>query len=91
LLVGELLAKTALADKIAFIHSLVTGDNVHSTSGHPMLTDMPHVPLNRENAAPGKPDDYPSLKAHVNVLRPPREGLPVSISLAHLAGKYLSE
>jgi len=82
LLIGELLPKTAqLTDKIAVIRSLVTGDNAHSTSGYQMLTGIPHVPLNRENAPPGKPNDYPSLNALVNVLRPARDGLPASISL----------
>jgi hypothetical protein len=82
LVLGELLPKTAqLTDKMAIIRSMVTGDNAHSTSGYQMLTGVPHVPLNRENAAPGKPNDYPSLAALVSALRPTRRGLPSAISL----------
>lgn len=55
LVIGELLPKTAqLTDKMAIIRSMVTGDNSHSTSGDQMLTGVPHIPLSRENAAPGK-------------------------------------
>jgi len=82
LFVGELMPKTAmLTDKIAVIRTMVTGDNAHSTSGYQMLTGMPHIPLNRENAAPGKPNDWPSYNAIVRALRPSRGGLPSSISL----------
>jgi uncharacterized protein (DUF1501 family) len=82
LYVGELMPKTAqLTDKIAVIRSMVTGDNAHSTSGYQMLTGVPHVPLNRENAPPGRPNDWPSLAALVQALRPESGGLPASISL----------
>jgi hypothetical protein len=55
LVIGELLPKTAqLTDKMAVIRSMVTGDNAHSTSGYQMLTGMPHIPLNRENAPAGQ-------------------------------------
>ena len=84
LFVGELMPKTAqLTDKIAVIRSMVTGDNAHSTSGYQMLTGMPHAPLNRENARPGKPNDWPSMGAIVQALRPPVGGIPASISLPH--------
>ena len=54
LLVGELIPRTAmLTDRMAVIRTLVTGDNADSTSGYQMLTGMPHIPLNRENAGPG--------------------------------------
>lgn len=80
--IGELLPRTALlTDKMAVIRTLVTGDNAHSTSGYQMLTGMPHIPLNRENAGPGKPNDWPSFNAAVQALRPSRGGLPASISL----------
>lgn len=79
---GELLPRTALlTDRIAVVRTMVTGDNAHSTSGYQMLTGMPHIPLNRENAGPGKPNDWPSLNALVQALRPPRGGLPASIAL----------
>ena len=82
LLVGELMPQTAmLTDRIAVVRSMVTGDNAHSTSGYQMLTGMPHVPLNRENAAPGKPNDWPAYNAIVQALRPSRGGLPASIAL----------
>ncbi len=82
LFIGELMPKTAqLTDRIAVIRSMVTGDNAHSTSGYQMLTGMPHAPLNRENARPGKPNDWPSLGAIVQALRPGAGGLPASISL----------
>ncbi|MCO6457309.1 MAG: DUF1501 domain-containing protein [Pirellulaceae bacterium] len=80
--VGELMPKTAeLTERIAVVRSMVTGDNAHSTSGYQMLTGVPHVPLNRENAGPGKPNDWPSYNALVRALRPPRGGLPSSIAL----------
>lgn len=80
--IGELLPKTALlTEKMAIVRTMVTGDNAHSTSGYQMLTGVPHVPLNRENAGPGKPNDWPSFNALVQALRPPRGGLPASISL----------
>jgi hypothetical protein len=82
LFVGELIPKTAqLTDKVAVIRTMVTGDNAHSTSGYQMLTGVPHIPLNRENAGPGKPNDWPSMGAIVQALRPSRGGLPSSIAL----------
>ncbi|MBA4020592.1 MAG: DUF1501 domain-containing protein [Pirellula sp.] len=80
--VGELMPKTALlTDKIAVIRSMVTGDNAHSTSGYQMLTGVPHIPLNRENSGPGKPNDQPAIGAIVQALRAPHGGLPSSIAL----------
>jgi hypothetical protein len=80
--VGELMPKTAeLTDKIAVIRSVVTGDNAHSTSGYQMLTGVPHAPLNRENAKPGRPNDWPAIGGIVQTLRPPQGGLPASVSL----------
>lgn len=80
--VGELMPKIAqITDRMAVIRSMVTGDNAHSTSGYQMLTGVPHAPLNRENAAPGKPNDWPSMGGIVSALRPPHQGLPSSISL----------
>ncbi|MCA9203815.1 MAG: DUF1501 domain-containing protein [Planctomycetales bacterium] len=83
--VGELMPKTALlTDKIAVLRTMVTGDNAHSTSGYQMLTGVPHAPLNRENALPGKPNDWPSLDALVRALRPTQGGLPQSITLPRI-------
>lgn len=82
LYVGELMPLTAqLTDRIAVVRTLVTGDNAHSTSGYQMLTGMPHIPLNRENAPPGRPNDWPSINAIVQALRPSRGGLPASMAL----------
>jgi uncharacterized protein (DUF1501 family) len=80
--VGELMPLTAgITDKVAVIRSMVTLDNAHSSSGYQMLTGVPHVPLNRENAKPGKPNDWPSFAALVQALRPGRGGLPAAISM----------
>jgi len=82
LLIGELLPQTALlTDRMAVIRSLSTGDNAHSSSGYQMLTGEPHVPLHRENARPGKPNDWPAYNAVVQGLRPAQGGLPASIVL----------
>ncbi len=82
LFVGELMPQTALlTEDIAVIRSMVTGDNAHSTSGYQMLTGIPHVPLNRENSRPGRPNDWPASAAIVQMLREPRGGLPAAIAL----------
>lgn len=89
LLVGELMPKTAqLTDKIAVVRTMATGDNSHSTSGYQMLTGAPHIPLSRENALPGKPNDSPSFNALVKALRPTRGGLPASIVLPHRLANF---
>jgi len=93
LMVGELMPKTAqLTEKIAVIRTMVTGDNSHSTSGYQMLTGVPHIPLSKENAGPGKPNDWPSFNAIVKALRPSDSGLPSSImlprKLANFDGLY---
>jgi hypothetical protein len=93
LLVGELMPRTAqLTDRIAVIRTMVTGDNAHSTSGYQMLTGVPHIPIGRENATPGRPNDWPSINALVRILRPPIDGLPSSIvlprRLANFGGLY---
>ena len=80
--VGELMPKTAqLTDKIAVIRNMVTGDNAHSSSGYQMLTGIPHTPLSRENALPGKPNDWPSINAMMRVLRTKDRAMPPSITL----------
>ena len=80
--VGELMPKTAaLTDRIAVIRTMQTRDNAHSTSGYQMMTGVPHIPLSRENAAPGKPNDAPNLGAVVQALRASQGGLPSAIML----------
>lgn len=91
--VGELMPRTAsLTDKLAVIRTMVTGDNAHSTSGYQMLTGVPHVPLHRENATPGKPNDWPPFNAIVRAIRPSVGGIPSSIvlprRLANFDGLY---
>lgn len=93
LIVGALMPRTAqLTDKIAVIRTMMTGDNAHSTSGYQMMTGVPHIPLNRENSTPGRPNDWPSINALIRHLRPAVGGLPSSIvlprRLANFDGLY---
>mgnify|MGYP002623693712 CR=1 FL=1 len=85
--VGALMPKTArLTDRIAVLRAMVTGDHSHSSSGYQMLTGIPHIPLSRENALPGVPNDWPSLGALTRVLRADEGGLPSAITLPrHIA------
>ncbi len=85
--VGALMPRTAqLTHRIAVLRAMVTGDNSHSSSGYQMLTGIPHIPLSRENALPGAPNDWPSLGALTRVLRPDEHGLPSAITLPrHIA------
>lgn len=69
-------------DKIALLRGVSTGDNAHSSSGYAMLTGQPHQPLNVENANPGAPNNWPTLGAVVQHLRPAGE-LPTAIRLPH--------
>ncbi len=79
---GELMPKLALlSDKLAVIRSMVTGDNAHSSSGYQMLTGIAHAPLNRENAKPGKPNDWPAIGGIVCAVRPTHGGMPAAVSL----------
>jgi hypothetical protein len=72
-------------DKLAILRAVSTGDNAHSSSGYYMMTGRPHVPMNFENANPGAPNDWPTLGALVQALRPNqrRDLLPASIRLPH--------
>lgn len=79
----ELLPETAkLMDRIALLRAVTTGDHAHSSSGYAMLTGQPHQPLNRENANPGPPNDWPTMAAVVQQLDRGRTGpLPASMRL----------
>lgn len=78
----ELMARTAaVADKIAVLRAMASGDNAHSSSGYYMMTGQPHAPMNAENANPGFPNDYPHLGAMVRKLLPPRGSLPAAVRL----------
>jgi hypothetical protein len=82
--IGELMPRTAqLTDQLAVLRAVVSGDSAHSSSGYQMLTGVPHVPLNRENALPKTPNVWPSLGAIVRSLREDRNGIPTSITIPH--------
>lgn len=85
MMLSELLPKTAtLAEHLCLLRAVHTGDNAHSSSGYFMLTGQPHVPMNRENANPGAPNDWPNLGAVVRRLAPPGEtALPAAVRLPH--------
>lgn len=85
MMVSELLPKTAaLAEHLCLLRAVHTGDNAHSSSGYFMLTGQPHVPMNRENANPGAPNDWPNLGAVVRRLAPPGGAtLPAAVRLPH--------
>lgn len=58
--VGSLMPMTARhTEKIAVLRALVTNDNAHSSSGYQMMTGVPHVPLNVENAVSKAPNLAP--------------------------------
>ncbi|MFN0051402.1 MAG: DUF1501 domain-containing protein [Planctomycetales bacterium] len=80
----ELLPRSALvADKLAVLRAVSSGDNAHSSSGYYMMTGQPHAPMNFENANPGFPNDYPHLGAIVRKLLPARGSLPPTVRLPH--------
>ena len=82
--VGELFPCTAqVADRLAILRAVSTGDNAHSSSGYAMLTGVPHVPLNAENAQPGAPNDWPASAAIVQHLSPGSSLLPAAVRLPH--------
>lgn len=60
LFVGELMPLTAqLTSQIAVLRAMATNDNSHSSSGYQMMTGVPHVPLNVENAVSKAPNLAP--------------------------------
>jgi hypothetical protein len=80
--IGELLPQTALhADKLALLRAVVTGDNAHSSSGYYMLTGVPHIPKQVENANPGAPNNHPTMSAVVQSLSRQRRLLPPAVRL----------
>lgn len=80
----ELLPQTALvADRLAILRAMSTGDNAHSSSGYYMQTGQPHAPMNSENANPGFPNDYPNMGAIVRKFTPARSTLPAAVRLPH--------
>lgn len=83
--IGELMPRCAsIADKLAILRAVSTGDNAHSSSGYYMLTGRPHQPKNFENANPGAPNHWPTLAATVGQLWPGPAGiLPATVRLPH--------
>jgi hypothetical protein len=82
LYISELLPHVARhADKLCLLRAVSTGDNAHSSSGYYMMTGVPHVPMNFENANPGPPNDWPHVGALVRRLHGDRVGLPASVRL----------
>jgi hypothetical protein len=78
----ELMPDTArVADKMAVLRAVVTGDNAHSSSGYAMMTGQPHVPLQVENANPGPPNNWPTLGAVVQHLHQGPRLLPPAVRL----------
>lgn len=80
--VGELMPMTAkLTDKIAVLRAVVTNDNAHSSSGYQMLTGIPHQPMNRENALPKAPNNWPSIGAMVRAVKSDQGQLPSAVTI----------
>ncbi len=80
--VCELMPRTAtLVEHIAVLRAMSTQDNAHSSSGYWMLTGVPHAPTNAENTRPGFPNNWPSVSAIVNHLRPTAGPLPSAVTL----------
>lgn len=79
---GELMPQLSRhADKLCVLRAMSTDDNAHSSSGYYMLTGHPHQPMNRENANPGAPNDWPFLGAVVQHLDRKQRDLPASVRL----------
>ncbi|HTI50292.1 MAG TPA: DUF1501 domain-containing protein [Planctomycetaceae bacterium] len=81
--VGELMPLTAqLTGQIAVLRAMVTNDNAHSSSGYQMMTGVPHVPLNLENAISKAPNLAPHWGAINRYVRPPDANpFPAAITL----------
>ena len=70
--VGELMPMTAqLTDRIAVLRAMVTNDNAHSSSGYQMMTGVPHIPLNVENAVAQIPNLAPNWGSLIKYLKQP--------------------
>lgn len=80
----SLFPQTSLvADRMAILRAMSSGDNAHSSSGYYMLTGQPHAPMNSENANPGFPNDYPNWGSVVRKMLPARSALPGAVRLPH--------
>ena len=82
--IGEGLPLTAQhMQHVSLLRAVATDDNAHSSSGYFMLTGMPHIPMNQENANPGFPNDHPSVGAVVQHLHRGPSLFPPSVRLPH--------
>lgn len=82
--IGELMPGTAkLMEHIAVVRAMSTDDNAHSSSGYFMMTGVPHIPMNAENANPGPPNNWPTMSSVVQHLHHGPRLLPPSIRLPH--------
>lgn len=82
--IGELLPETAkLAEHLCLLRAMHTGDNAHSSSGYYMFTGVPHQPMNRENANPGAPNNWPNYASIIRQLQPGTTSLPAAVRLPH--------
>lgn len=80
--VCELMPKLAQqAHHFAVLRAVSTRDNAHSSSGYYMMTGVPHLPPNVENARAGAPNNWPSLAALVNRVKSRPGGMPASVVL----------
>lgn len=78
--VCELMPRLAQhANRFAVLRAMSTRDNAHSSSGYYMMTGVPHLPPNVENARPGAPNNWPSLAALVNRIRSRPGAMPASV------------
>lgn len=78
--VCELMPRLAQqAHHFAVLRAASTRDNAHSSSGYYMMTGVPHLPPNVENARPGAPNNWPSVAALVNRIKSRPGGMPVSV------------
>jgi hypothetical protein len=69
------------ARQLCVLRAMSTDDNAHSSSGYYMLTGRPHQPMNRENANPGPPNDWPFVGAVVQHFDRRARSLPASVRL----------
>lgn len=80
--VCELMPRLAeLAHHFAVLRAAATRDNSHSSSGYYMMTGVPHIPPNVENARPAAPNNWPSVAALVNRLKARPGAMPAAVVL----------
>src|SRR3546814_3978556 len=63
--------------------ALVTGVQTCALPIYFMLTGVPHAPMNRENANPGPPNDWPTMGSVIQHLSRGPRLLPPAVRLPH--------